>query len=273
MSERTDRGEGVFYPIDVFFMLSPSEKIVETAIKLKRNDLARKLSLIMSRCSDSGFEPASLNLTIREDVVYLACFLRMKKAENNLEELFSILKREGEIEEYKIRKSPVKDKIFNILCYPITVDSGGQRVILEDREGLSFFIKEIHDKYGTGGEAFLYFLGKTRGEVSGKIFRSKNITKEFLREDLKSLQAAGWGIPELLEADLDKKFIRLRIYDLYESAAFEGRSSKPRCHFVRGYLEGLFSAFLGVDLESSEVKCIAMGDPYCEFIFKKAETA
>jgi len=267
-----NKTEGDFYPIDVFFMLSPAERIVETAIRLKRDDLARRLASIMSRCSEKGFEPVSLNLTLREDFVYLVCFLKANKASSDLNELFSTLKEEGEIDDYKIRRSPVKDKIFNNLCYPITVDSGRQRMILDDRNGLSFFIKEIHEKYGTGGEAFLYFLGKTRGEISGRIFRSKKITREFLEEDLRSLQAAGWGIAELLDADLDKKFIRVRIYDLYESAAFEGRSSKPRCHFIRGYLEGLFSEFLGVELESNEVKCIAMGDPYCEFVFKKAES-
>jgi len=179
----------------------------------------------------------SLNLTLREDVVYLACFLKIGNAYENLEKLLSSLKEKGEIEGYRVRKSPIKDKIFNNLCYPITVDSGGQRMILDDRNGLSFYVKEIHEKYGTGGEAFLYFLGKTRGEISGKIFGSQKITKEFLEEDLRSLQAAGWGIAELLEADLDRKFIRICIYDLYESAAFEGRSSRPRCHFVRGYLE------------------------------------
>lgn len=261
-----------FYPIDIFFKRSPAEKIVEAAIRLKKDGLSKKLASIMSRFSDKGFEPVSLNLTLREDRVYLACFLKIDGDYENLEKLLASMKEEGEIEEYRIRKSQIDSKIFNTFCYPITVDSGRQRMIIDDRNELSLFAKEIHERYGSGGEAFLYFMGRTRGEISGKRFASEKITKEFLEEDLRSFQAAGWGIVELVEADLDEKLIRVRIYDLYESVAFAGRSDRPRCHFVRGYLEGLFSEFLGVELESKEVKCVAMGDPYCEFIFKRSES-
>ena len=59
----------------------------------------------MSRCSEKGFEPVSLNLTLREDFVYFACFLKVNKAGSDLNELFSTLKEEGEIDDYEIRRS------------------------------------------------------------------------------------------------------------------------------------------------------------------------
>ena len=258
------------FPIDVFFVHFPAEGVVEVALKLKREKIAERLAYIISKCSERGFLPLSLNLTLRSDSAYLACFMRINEAYDDLERLLSTLKKEGEVEEYRLRRSPIKVKIFNNLCYPLTVDSGRQRMILDDREGLSLFIREIHEKYGTGGEAFLYFLGRTRGEISGRRFKEENITREFIEEDLRSLQAAGWGIAELLEIDLKRKYIRVRVHDSYEAAAFEGRSNRPRCHFIRGYFEGLFSEFLSTDLESREVKCASMGDPYCELVFKKA---
>gem|GEM_PF-5119279 len=47
MKEEINKENKDFYPID-FFMQSPAEKVVETAIKLKRKELARRLALIMT---------------------------------------------------------------------------------------------------------------------------------------------------------------------------------------------------------------------------------
>jgi predicted hydrocarbon binding protein len=38
---------------------------------------------------------------------------------------------------------------------------------------------------------------------------------------------------------------------------------RPSCHFTTGFLNGLFSAVKGQHVR--EIKCIAAGDPYCEW--------
>ena len=40
----------------------------------------------------------------------------------------------------------------------------------------------------------------------------------------------------------------------------------PSCYFTTGFLNGFFSAVKNQHVK--EVKCIAMGDPYCEWEFR-----
>jgi len=43
------------------------------------------------------------------------------------------------------------------------------------------------------------------------------------------------------------------------------RSEKPSCFFTTGFLNGFFSAVKNQHVK--ETKCIAVGDPYCEWEF------
>jgi predicted hydrocarbon binding protein len=49
---------------------------------------------------------------------------------------------------------------------------------------------------------------------------------------------------------------------------FKG-SSEPQSHYIRGVLDGFFSSLFKVEMEAKETKCIAKGDPYCEFEIKE----
>ena len=43
-------------------------------------------------------------------------------------------------------------------------------------------------------------------------------------------------------------------------------SNEPSCFFTTGFLNGFFSAVKNQHVK--ETKCIAMGDPYCEWEFR-----
>jgi predicted hydrocarbon binding protein len=44
------------------------------------------------------------------------------------------------------------------------------------------------------------------------------------------------------------------------------RREEPSCYFTTGFLNGFFSAVKNKHVK--ETKCIAMGDPYCEWEFR-----
>ena len=44
------------------------------------------------------------------------------------------------------------------------------------------------------------------------------------------------------------------------------KSQEPLCFFTTGFLNGFFSTVK--NLHVKEIKCIAMGDPYCEWEFR-----
>jgi len=43
-------------------------------------------------------------------------------------------------------------------------------------------------------------------------------------------------------------------------------TGEPTCNFTTGFLNGFFSTVK--NLHVKETKCIAMGDPYCEWEFR-----
>jgi predicted hydrocarbon binding protein len=53
----------------------------------------------------------------------------------------------------------------------------------------------------------------------------------------------------------------IRMWENCESFGLE--TSQPSCLFTTGFLNGLFSAIK--DKHVREIKCIATGDPYCEW--------
>jgi predicted hydrocarbon binding protein len=56
----------------------------------------------------------------------------------------------------------------------------------------------------------------------------------------------------------------LRIVQNCES--FMTKAEEPSCHFTTGFFNGFFSAVKNQHVK--ETKCIAMGDPYCEWEFR-----
>ena len=106
----------------------------------------------------------------------------------------------------------------------------------------------------TGGKFLAEYLSEKLG-LRGK---------ELLVEVLKAYQASGWGRVELVRCDLHAANIVLRLYDSFECKVFRD-IGRPASQFIRGHLSGLLSGLLGAEVRAIETKCIAKGDPYCEF--------
>jgi len=74
----------------------------------------------------------------------------------------------------------------------------------------------------------------------------------------------GLGRLELQVLDLKKKKV---IVNVYNSPLPEYENRKCCCCiFTAGVLAGLFSTLLGKDLNAKEVKCVAKGDLFCQFV-------
>ncbi|RLF10226.1 MAG: hypothetical protein DRJ98_06565 [Thermoprotei archaeon] len=63
----------------------------------------------------------------------------------------------------------------------------------------------------------------------------------------------------------------MRFYDLFECVPVKYQKEKPNSEFFRGILSGGLSVIFDKVLLAVETKCIAKGDPYCEFVVKPAE--
>jgi len=70
---------------------------------------------------------------------------------------------------------------------------------------------------------------------------------------------------EIVKFDLAKPDIMFRVWDLMDCTPFRGKEKKTTSHYFRGIVSGFISKLADKRIVFIETKCIAKGDPYCEF--------
>ncbi len=179
-----------------------------------------------------------------------------------------LVRRELELatgEKVYVKKPPVRGFMMDEFAFPLYVFPGVRSLILIEHD-FQEMIKGLYGKLGEVAAVFLYHLAYSGGRFLAEYLSEKFGLKgrELLVEVLKTYQAGGLGRVELVEYDPQATNIVLRLYDSIECKIFKG-SDKPVSQFIRGHLSGLLSGLLKADVRVIESKCIAKGDPYCEF--------
>jgi predicted hydrocarbon binding protein len=134
-------------------------------------------------------------------------------------------------------------------------------------EALQGMFEEVNKVLGTGSSLVWYTAGKGAGRSMAKVFQTHVKEGEspatVFDKIARSYARWGWGrIEKALLREKTGEFI-IRIYD--NAFARAQHSQVPSCYFVKGYLEGLIETLNGRHATSEETKCMAKGDPYCEF--------
>ena len=134
-------------------------------------------------------------------------------------------------------------------------------------EALHGMVEEVNKVLGTSSSLVWYTAGKGAGRSMAKVFQTHLKEKEspaaVFDKIARSYTRWGWGrIERTLLREKTGEFI-IRIYD---NAFARGQHSQtPSCYFLKGYIEGLIETLTGKHATSEETKCMAKGDPYCEF--------
>ena len=164
-----------------------------------------------------------------------------------------------------VKRAPVRGFMMDEFAFPLYVFPGVRSIILLGHD-FQEMVRGLYEKIGETAAVLLYHLAYSGGRFLAEYLSEKLglRERELLVEALKVYQAAGWGRVELVEYDLYGMRIILRLYDSVECEAFKG-SDKPVSQLIRGHLSGLLSGLLKADVRVMESKCIAKGDPYCEF--------
>lgn len=105
------------------------------------------------------------------------------------------------------------------------------------------FAKELNKSFGLKGAEFIKWLI----DISG---------------------LSGWGNHDLIRIDPEKKIGILKTMNAPVAMKLKGRVNNPTESIWRGLLAGGASAVFNEDIDFVETKCFALGDPYCEFVFK-----
>ncbi|BAJ50992.1 conserved hypothetical protein [Candidatus Caldarchaeum subterraneum] len=166
------------------------------------------------------------------------------------------------------RVTVVSKQLPNILVdelhFPLRVV--GDRAVIYRDGAYGEMIHAIRRQLGTAGEALLYHIGFSIGKGAWK--KIKEICGEKMHLLPKYIQY--WNLVHSaariihIEIDFEKKDFLIRAESVYECEVGRGHG-KPFSNIFRGSLAGILNEALGVETVV-ETKCIAAGDPYCEFV-------
>ncbi|MFX1474435.1 MAG: V4R domain-containing protein [Promethearchaeota archaeon] len=95
--------------------------------------------------------------------------------------------------------------------------------------------------------------------------------EEKIKYIIQTYNTAGWGLAELIEFQTDPARIVIKKTQPYYKDRYKGSADGPRCYLYLGVtriIEGLAKAEGFPELETTETKCIAKGDPHCEFVLE-----
>jgi hypothetical protein len=145
----------------------------------------------------------------------------------------------------------------------------GQRIVLGPRDAVNAFTKYLIAK--PAEVPVIYELIRVSFE-SGWAEQVKKVygfqSKDYFRWLIDISNIAGWGKSELVQFDESSLTGTFRTENALVGSSFKGQVSSPVDHIWRGLTAGGLTAVFGQDIDWIETKCIATGQPVCEFIFK-----
>ena len=136
------------------------------------------------------------------------------------------------------------------------------------------FIRTFQEMVGTGGSAIIYNMGYIIGKEAFhehmKIAGSDK--REALEVSRNFFKASGLGSVEFRHIDVKKGKAIVRVYNSFECELFPN-IGRPASQFIRGIVAGWISALLEKEVETRETKCLAKGDPFCEYVIRAVDNS
>lgn len=199
--------------------------------------------------------------------IYARGIIKASKEELPIEKIRKELIDSNKFINIILKESPFKNIGIYTLIYPPSMN-GTQLVILRAQH-FTNMLNALKDSWGNAGATTLYYIGKMAGQDSyNALTKISNLKgKELVKLELTLGKSYGWWSKwEVSEFNAENKTLKLRIYDSIECRYV--KRNKPNGHFMRGLISGFLSKMFNTEIKSEEPKCIAIGDPYCEFHFK-----
>ena len=145
----------------------------------------------------------------------------------------------------------------------------GERAIVLRRVFYEAMIKHLRRRLGTGLEAILYHIGFEAGKrvYDAHVQMVGKNTFRLIRSGEVLFTQMGFGRIKVTDMYLEEARMRVIVYDSFECELFRGEG-RPMSNLIRGMMAGWFSGFFNKEVTAIETKCIAKGDPYCQFKIK-----
>ena len=161
-------------------------------------------------------------------------------------------------------------RVAGMVLPPFAIDLRMRRLkaYVFDENAISMFLKSLWERWGSAGAVFLYHTGRWAGRTMASAWAVRFGVTEL--KDLLSLMAAMYQLSGLVrdyEMSVGVNEAIVRLYEYFECSCLRG-ADKPSGYLMRGILTGMFEECMGVEASVIEERCVAAGDPYCEFRVK-----
>jgi predicted hydrocarbon binding protein len=243
--------------------IEPGARLAQVVVKMKDEvgAMADVNSIIASQKVDVR-QSLTYSLPHEQLAVYNA-FVSLNDSKVSLNRLVERLEESAfviEVQAFEGREGAVVD----VISFPVNWQ--GRRVVILAQHAIARMFEGIFSLFGSGGLVVLYEQGMDYGRDLAEHF-IRVLGKDFLVRNpdylLNVLAATGWGIPELSGSNSDFPDMGVKLSSCLEC---DGRSSNQTvCSFVRGFLAGVFGTIASRTVHCEESRCIAKGDPACQF--------
>jgi len=194
-------------------------------------------------------------------------FVDFTGRESEASKILDVLKTFDFVEHVKILEPQHNGLTIDTVLFPLTLF--GERIIMFRLPAIKALILGLKERMGEAYSSILYQIGMEIGE---RVFKSHmNLAGtsdvDVIARICEALfQAVGYGILKFIYLNPELKESKVRVWNSFECELYE-ESKQPRGYLVSGMLAGWHTGLFKTKyLSVKEKKCIAMGDPYCEFI-------
>lgn len=202
---------------------------------------------------------------------YIVLYVDLDSARtDSLDSLVDTLKSVRGVLSIEKCKTEYSSVIVNTLVKPMI--AARERAIISHAEGIAKVLEYLYGRFPVGGKALVYYLGYMAGvrlvDLVRKVSDIDN-PRTLLEITLSMLQTLGYGEFEIekYSEEGEKVKVIINVRDSMECEIVRDTKSKPYSQLIRGVLAGITSRILvGKKITCSEVKCVATGNPYCQFL-------
>ena len=261
-----------FEPFDIGrFLIVPGKRFHLALIKAKvRAGVMEKVASITRKY---GVKIVYLSYSMQREYgkpITAIAFLDMTDSTITAEELAKEVRSLDVVEEVREVKPEIEGFICDMLSFPLVI--GKDRVIILREQGIKGIICGLRKRLGSAAEAIQYFSGFEAGLEYGKshiklgkALGIKKASEIFSKISAPLFTPIGFGLMEVVKITDEPPYALIRVYRCFECECCDEKTERPYSHLVRGMSAGLFTSLFKTEMFARETKCIAKGDPYCEF--------
>ena len=190
----------------------------------------------------------------------------LKGREELARELAERLKRIEYVRNVKL-SPPIADGVaLDTFSFPLTLL--GIRAVVFREPVYRGLIAGGWERFGVPYAILLYTVGYEAGRLAYADHMRVVTKSAAVRFAEAAFQISGFGRLEITRLDDRAREAVIRVYDSFECQLFPG-AGEIRGNFIRGIIAGWLAGYWGVGEEEEvfarEVRCVAKGDPYCEY--------